>query len=240
MLHGLVELTLQGSSNAPRASSSNPKRKPASLAHLQVLLHALRLMHTFDVAVFAIACVAFWGQCRLAELTMDGPFDPTKHASRAAWLRDGILSSNIKHGGFQAPKTKTSPRGEDILWTDSKCSCSTLRAFNNHMQISSHVPSSAPLFMYETENGIFAPMKRHYSMDRCTEIWVAKGLEPLSGHAFCIGGTMHLLVGFTMGTVNTTVFWSQLSRLQLRCPISQHRAYCVPSLINMGISRVLL
>ena len=31
-------------------------------------------------------------------------------------------------------------------------------------------------------------------MDRCSEIWVAEGLEPLSSHVFCIGGTMHLLV----------------------------------------------
>ena len=62
------------------------------------------------------------------------------------------------------------------------------------MQINSHVPTSTPLFAYKTEDGGFVPMKRHYFMDRCTEIWLAEGLEPLSGHAFHIGGTMHLLV----------------------------------------------
>ena len=62
------------------------------------------------------------------------------------------------------------------------------------MKINSHVPPSTPLFTYETDNGSFVPMKCHYVMDCCTEIWVAKGLEPLSGHAFRIGGTMHLLV----------------------------------------------
>ena len=110
-----LQRALQGSSNASLASSSNPKRKLASLAHLQALLCGLRLTNTFDVAVFAIACVAFWGQCRLAELTVDSAFDPMKHASHSAWLRDGISSSNIKHGGFRAPKTKTLPKGEDIL-----------------------------------------------------------------------------------------------------------------------------
>ena len=58
-----LQQALQGSSNASPASSSNPKRKPASLAHFQALLHVLCLMNTFDVAVFAVACIAFWGQC---------------------------------------------------------------------------------------------------------------------------------------------------------------------------------
>ena len=58
-----LQRALQGSSNASTASSSNPKRKLASLAHLQALLRGLRLMNTFDAAVFAVACVAFWGQC---------------------------------------------------------------------------------------------------------------------------------------------------------------------------------
>ena len=55
-----LQRALQGSSNASPSSSSNSKRKPASLTHLQVLLRGLHLMNTFDAAVFAIACVAFW------------------------------------------------------------------------------------------------------------------------------------------------------------------------------------
>ena len=115
-----LQRVIQGSSNTSLASSSNPKRKLASLAHLQALLRVLCLTNAFDVAVFAIACITFWGQCRLAELTLDGPFNPTKHASCSAQLHDGLSSSNIKHGGFQVPKTKMLPMGEDILWTDSK------------------------------------------------------------------------------------------------------------------------
>ena len=48
------------------------------------------------------------------------------------------------------------------------------------------------------------------------------------------------VLGFTMGTLNTVVFWSWLSQLRLRCPISQHCAYHVPSPTNKGISWVLL
>ena len=49
---------------------------------------------------------------------------------------------------------------------------------------------------------------------------------------------MHL--GFTMGMVNTAVFGSQLSRLQLWCPISQHHAYHVPSPVVYGYITVHL
>ena len=57
-----------------------PKEKPASLTHLQALLHMLRLTNMFDAAVFTIACVAFWGQCWLAEVIMDGPPQNMHHA----------------------------------------------------------------------------------------------------------------------------------------------------------------
>ena len=188
-----LKQALQGSSNAALASSSNPKRKPALLAHLQAPHHLLHLTNTFNAEVFAIACVAFWDQCRLAKVTVDGPFNPTKHASHLSRLPDGLSASNFRHGGFQAPRTKASLKGEDILWIDSKCPCSTLCAFNNHMQINSHVPPSTPLFAYETNHGDFAPMKREYFMDCCSKLWTAEGLEPLNGHTFCIGGTTQLL-----------------------------------------------
>ena len=40
-----------------------PKRPPVTLEHMQALLEGLDLGNTFDAAVFALACAAFWG-CR--------------------------------------------------------------------------------------------------------------------------------------------------------------------------------
>lgn len=40
-----------------------PKRPPVTLEHLEALLKRLDLGNTFDAAVFALACTAFWG-CR--------------------------------------------------------------------------------------------------------------------------------------------------------------------------------
>ena len=37
------------------------KRPPVTLAHMDALLCGLDHTNTFDVAVYAVACAAFWG-----------------------------------------------------------------------------------------------------------------------------------------------------------------------------------
>ncbi len=86
------------------------------------------------------------------------------------------------------------PRGQEILWTHSDCACSAVDAFDNHIAVNSHIPPSAPLFTFETENGGFLPMKRSWFLDQCNEIWTSEQLGSLHGHAFHIGGTTHLLL----------------------------------------------
>lgn len=43
--------------------NTKPKRAPVTIEHVSALSHALDLTDSFDAAVFAVACVAFWG-CR--------------------------------------------------------------------------------------------------------------------------------------------------------------------------------
>ena len=91
--------------------------------------------------------------------------------------------------------TKTAPRGQEILWTDSNCPCSAVLAFQNHLTINSNVPNNAPLFAFETESGSHASMMRKWFLERCNEIWALEKLDCMSGHSFHIGGTTHLLLG---------------------------------------------
>ena len=86
-----LKRALQGSSSAAPSSSTRPKRRPIAMPHLQCLRKHLRLTNTFDAAVFAAACVAFWGQCRLGEIIPDGRFNPIRHASRASATRSTPL-----------------------------------------------------------------------------------------------------------------------------------------------------
>src|SRR5882672_9112013 len=45
-------------------------------------------------------------------------------------------------------KRKLGPKGEFIMWTDSRCSCSAHWAFANHLRINRRVPSSGHMFAF--------------------------------------------------------------------------------------------
>src|SRR5882672_1245804 len=154
----------------------------------------LDLNDTFDAAVFATATIAFWCQCCMSEVCVDHPFDLLINPAWSTPQKPGKTASNIPFHAFWAPQTKTKPNGGFIMWMDSQCSCSAQWAFSNHLKINRHVPPSAHLFTFETESGSFAPMKRHWFLSRCNEIWSNCGLEKLTGHSFRIGGTTHLLL----------------------------------------------
>jgi len=95
---------------------------------------------------------------------------------------------------FWDPSTKTRPEGEEIRWIDSCCPCSAEWAFNNHLKINCWVPMHMHIFAFETDSGSFEPMRRHWFIDRCNEIWSTANLPSLSSHSFQIGGTTHLLL----------------------------------------------
>ncbi|KAG2101582.1 uncharacterized protein F5147DRAFT_762653 [Suillus discolor] len=61
------------------------QRPPVTLDTLVQLGQGLNLSNSFDVAIFAIACVSFWSCCRLGELLIPSPntFDAIKHVSRS-------------------------------------------------------------------------------------------------------------------------------------------------------------
>jgi len=102
--------------------------------------------------------------------------------------------SGIKYHSFWAPSTKTSPRGEDIRWTDSQCLCSAEWAFKSHLTINQFVPQMAHLLAFETASGGLAPMRKHWFLAQCNKIWATKDFSSLTGHSFQIGGTTHLLL----------------------------------------------
>ena len=163
--------TIKGTASFSPATSSQPPRLPITIHHLHILRHHLTLSDTFDMAIWAVATVAFWCQCRLNELCTDTSFDPTLHAAKTAHHKHGFASNSVEYGGFFAPSMKTKPTGDWTCWTDSGCECSTLAAFRNHCVLNASVPSNAHLFAFEMVDGSWAPMKRSWFMDRCNEAW---------------------------------------------------------------------
>ena len=137
-----LKRAMQGSKSLAPLSSSRPKRAPMTIAHLLTLRNNLDLNNTFDTAVFGTATVTFWCQCHLTEVCVDASFDPHIHASRSSQQTSGTTSLGISFHSFWAPSTKTSPKGEEIRWIDSKCLCSAEWAFQNHCSVNNHMPSS--------------------------------------------------------------------------------------------------
>ena len=76
-----LERAIQGASHFAPPSSFSTKRDPVTMLYLCALCSHLDLTDTFDIAVFAVACVAFWSCSHLGELLIDSNFDPALHVS---------------------------------------------------------------------------------------------------------------------------------------------------------------
>ena len=70
--HSHLKCVLQGASAAAPSTTRRPKRLAVTIAHPLALKSNLSNSNTFDATVLAIACIAFWGQCRLVELCING------------------------------------------------------------------------------------------------------------------------------------------------------------------------
>ena len=64
--HGGAELTraIEGAAKLTPSSSHLGKHDPVTIQHICALCHHLDLTNAFDIAVFAVACIAFWCCCR--------------------------------------------------------------------------------------------------------------------------------------------------------------------------------
>ncbi|KAJ2929410.1 hypothetical protein H1R20_g7678, partial [Candolleomyces eurysporus] len=73
-----------GSLRMAPVSSKKIPCNPLTLEHMLTLQKALNLSDSFDAAVWAVACVAFWACCRLGELTVSSKklFSPRHDADR--------------------------------------------------------------------------------------------------------------------------------------------------------------
>jgi len=59
-----LQRTVEGASRLAPSSSWRAKRDPVTIQHLRALCQHLDLTNSFDIAVFAVACITFWSCCR--------------------------------------------------------------------------------------------------------------------------------------------------------------------------------
>ncbi|KAH9946883.1 DNA breaking-rejoining enzyme [Amylocystis lapponica] len=183
---------------AKTAPSAKPKRSPVTVEHLFALRKGLDLTNSFDAAVYAVACVAFWSCRRLGELVVPstGKFDPERHVARSATVRFRSLPDGSEYAVFHVPWSKTTKQlGVDVIITEHRDPTSAVVALRHHLQANAAVPPSAPFFAFEsTDAQGWSPMTRDWFIRRCNGVWAAEGLGELTGHCFRIGGATELLL----------------------------------------------
>lgn len=210
-----AEWSLEGSSrfdmvrkavakHAPK-TSSRPKRPPVTLRHLQLLAEKLDGRNSLDIAVKAVACVAFWACVRLGELVVkraDQAFDPDRLVAQdVAVSHESTRESNRPYIQFDIPWTKTTKNeGATIVLVPGEGGDQTcpVEALSWHRKVNSDQESprhDRPLFSFKIrEEPGWAPLTKDRFMARCNEIWAEGGLGRLTGHSFRIGGTTELLL----------------------------------------------
>src|SRR5882724_47271 len=115
----------------------------------------------------------------------------------------------MRYINFFIPHTKTNANGANIYMSNWTCDCSPTIAFKHHLASNTNIPPSAPLFMLETSDGSWAPMKRAWFLGRCNKVWEQEKLISVKGHGFHISSTTHLLLlGIDPGVVMAQGRWS--------------------------------
>nr|GAT47546.1 predicted protein [Mycena chlorophos] len=220
-----LHYVLSGVENLAPASSQRPPRPPISSAMLTDLHRGLDFTSRLDVAVYAAACVAFWGQCRLGEIL------PTSQSDKS--LRDKPTRAHITQSApssrasttIRLPRTKTQKAGDNVLLVDQSRPFNPRTALQIHLTVN-NLPSSASLFAFCDHSGSSRLLTRSMFLDRCNAVWSAVGYPRTTGHSFRIGGTTELLLNNVspavvkaMGRWSSDAFLKYWRSLDLIAPI---------------------
>ena len=111
---------------------------------------------------------------RLCELLIDMDFDPLSHVSRSAAFKCRVASNGSHFILLCLPHTKTKENSDDISMTDTQCNCSPVATFDHHLMSNASVPSSTPMFTFETGEDAWSPMRCSWFLVQCNEIWAQK------------------------------------------------------------------
>ncbi|KAJ6523727.1 hypothetical protein B0H19DRAFT_1215043 [Mycena capillaripes] len=146
-----LHYVLAGVENLAPESSKRPPRPPINSAMLRVLYEGLDFSKPRDVAVFAAACVAFWGQCRLGELI---PTSASVSASKYLPTRAHVSRShrNKRATTLRLPRTKTKKNGDDVVLVAQSSPMDPRVALDMHFLANKCDPAS-PLFAFASSAG---------------------------------------------------------------------------------------
>lgn len=202
-----LSYVLRGVDRLTPGSSRQPQRPPITVKMLLDLHDGLNRENNLDVAVYATACLAFWGQMRLGELLPSSAlrFDPDLVPSV---LHLGIPNDNGSRTLF-LPNTKCgNSRGEAIIVCRQVGIEDPISALDQHLSLNAG-SGSDPLCSYLSSDGSRIVLTKARFLKRCNSIWSRLGYARFTGHAFRIGGTTHLLLaGLPPDVIKALGRWS--------------------------------
>ncbi len=198
------------------ARPSRPKRCPVTLEHLFALREGLKTSNSFDVAVWAVALCAFWGCCRLGELTIPShnTFNEQLHVAKSVQISFHRHFGGAESAQFHIPWAKMEwQEGADLIFTSQENLC-PVEALHAHLKANVDVPTDTPLFAFKTADSSWALMTKEWFLKRCRDIWKPLNLDFIHSHSFRPGGATELLLaGVPPETVAKQGHWKLLAFL---------------------------
>jgi hypothetical protein len=126
---------------------------------------------------------------------------------RLASAPDPIVALTVAH----LPKTKASPRGEDVYWAKQNGATDPNLALENHLRVN-NPPHECHLFAYIHKRGsrvVYRPLTKTKFLERVAKAARAANLEPLQGHGIRIGSTLeYLLWGVPFNVMRNQGRWA--------------------------------
>lgn len=200
-----VETIINGIKKAKPASSIRSNRPPVTLDMMKTLRKGLNLRFPEDACCWAIACIAFWGACRLGELV-------TKRTTEAD-NRTHPRVADIVHisddcSSIFLPYTKTHQnRGEITHIFRQEDELDPIMALKRHISLSRLSPNHL-IATFLRPNGSMIQMSKDRFMELCNKVWMSKGGSRVTGHSFRIGGaTVFLEYGVESDIVKRLGRW---------------------------------
>ncbi|KAJ3964946.1 hypothetical protein EV361DRAFT_811448 [Lentinula raphanica] len=197
------------------------RRNPISIQHMLALYSGLDHSIPYHCAIWAVACIAFWGCRRLGELTIPSQngFNPKLHVARNTPItRSTYADGSPRAISFNIPWTKTTKElGATVVGTVQRGPLAILCPFNalsKHIEANQGLPTDFSFFGYIDEKGSPHHMVKSSFLSFCSSIWTGKGFERVQGHSFRIGGAVELLIaGISPEVVASIGGWTSLAFL---------------------------
>ncbi|KAF8595634.1 hypothetical protein BDV93DRAFT_456389 [Ceratobasidium sp. AG-I] len=171
---GSTRLTyvLRAVSNLAPATSKKPPRAGVDRNAINILHECLDLTDPFDAAVYAVAVLAFWGQCRLGELLGTSRI---RHDASALPSRSSIapVTPTSKSITLSLPRTKTfQTTGEKLFISTQHGRADPIYALRNHLYVNKTLPPNSHLFSYKNVAGGIRCLAKEPFLKRCNDVSV--------------------------------------------------------------------